>query len=356
MTVPCDVLVIGGGPAGALISLKLSEAGYCTVQVGRNGGNSRRPNEILSPQLLRTLSGHGLPIPPDIGTRCRGVLSLWHQESPDFHDYELIACSPGLSVSRFNFHQYLLESIKSKGVNIYDGALLKFRKNIYQKGVSIPIEHNGGTIIVNPEWIFDATGRIGLLDRQSKISRQYHDRLFAFHCDFIRNRYLDCLILEATADGWWYVPPSDDERTQLVFLTDFDLLPKNAEQRRNIILKSFIESLLLQDLAVEQPNFLDIKGTDARVSRLNHFELGRWVPVGDQAFSLDPLSGNGISTAINSAELVVSQYILGNKQESYSDWLEHTIKVENQFRLEAYSKAAHRFPGKVFWSRRTSLS
>ena len=122
----CDVLVIGGGPAGSAISALLAEMGW-NVQILEKDTHPRfHIGESLLPYTLPFLKRLGVLQKVDkIGMRKYGIELL----SPDHTDpmtlYFSQAIDPSFSyayqVRRSEFDQILLENASEKGAIVYEG-------------------------------------------------------------------------------------------------------------------------------------------------------------------------------------------------------------------------------------------
>lgn len=349
----CEVLVIGGGPAGALIASILARSGVDVIQVVAAPTQKERPYEVLGPSTRRLLAHHKLPEPVCGTATCKGVLSRWGASDLEFHDYMLTACSPALAVDRTAFHDSLVLATRAAGVRVQTQARVKSGQALWQTMRMIEVSSDGLSSWVSASWVVDATGRLGSPCAPPQVHRKHFDRLVALSTPFDTTPNQDCLLVEAVREGWWYVPPSIDGKSQVVFLTDVDLLPRGSIERREWLRQRYRSSELIQDVASVAPLFLDVKGTDARFSCISDVACDQWVAAGDTALALDPLSGNGTWVALTGAEHVASEFC--DRREvgaRYASWWRQTFERERAMRAEVHYRASRRFPDAAFWQRR----
>lgn len=349
----CDALVIGGGPAGTYIATTLSRQGCNVVQVIGHQHNSKRPCEVLAPAARHLLRKAGLREPLVKASRCRGILTVWENEERKFHDYEFNAGIGGLTIDRCAFHASLQADAVEAGVHIIRGnCRMPGPVDINERKVELLIDEK--KVCVDAEMIFVATGRTEIL-KNIIPRRQYFSRLVALATDFVVQKWNTYLLVEAAQNGWWYVPSSIDGRTQLVFLTDADLLPSATTARKEWLIAQFRQADIVLEASAGMPGFNVVKGADARFSRVAAPVAGRWVVVGDAALSLDPLSGTGTWIALAGAGEAVRLFHSKN-EHAYINWYRSMFEREMETYADVYSKGAERFDGSLFWDRKRILS
>jgi flavin-dependent dehydrogenase len=166
---------------------------------------------------------------------------------------------------------------------------------------------------VQAEFVIDATGRSARIARARGAKRVRLDRLVAAFED---DPCTDDLTLTAEENGWRYTAPGIS-----AFLTDADLLPRGGTV------------------------------TDASTSHLNRIAGEDWLAAGDAAVAFDPLSSQGIVTALlmgrEAGRVAAGLVPVDAYVEQYGDLLREHLALK-----EAYYALETRWPDAPFWARR----
>jgi 2-polyprenyl-6-methoxyphenol hydroxylase-like FAD-dependent oxidoreductase len=353
-----DVAVIGGGPAGCLAAAKLADTGAKVVLITNHRITNHRPNEIVSPRVLRLLSNADLAAPTTGCASCRGILSRWSHPAPQFHDFELTECSPALAVERQHFHHALVASLVGRNMTVLqDHQVLAIAYGDQRNSVHCR-DGQDRSFDFYCRWIVDACGRGGSVCAPPQARRKFFDALVAASIPEKTGVAVDYLIVEASTSGWWYVGPSTGETNQLVFLTDRDLLPPPSRNRIRWLENEFCFTTLISSLGFGAVDFQTATLSDARFSLRASVWQGSWVAVGEAALALDPLSGLGTYVALAGSERVamaVSQALQSADRSMLRDyvwWCQEEAKRQALIRRSIYRTA--RSPGEksIFWQRR----
>jgi flavin-dependent dehydrogenase len=145
----------------------------------------------------------------------------------------------------------------------------------------------------------------------------------------------------------------------VAYLTDPDLLPTSGLARRDLILSARELPLIGQLLgAYGDPTLSgEPRVTVARSSRLDHVVGPGWLATGDAAFTVDPLSGRGIVSALltgRAAGEAALAMIDGNGDPSapaYTRLMGELHQDGLARQTEAYEDEG-RWPQAPFWRRR----
>ena len=299
-----DLLVAGGGPAGAAAAAAASAEGLEVELLDAGGSVGSPPGESLPPGtegVLDDLFGGGVLATTD-HRPAYANRSRWGGTDLDTAEFMFNPLGHGWHVHRPALDASLLASVKANGTRV--GGRTRVARQSWA-GDHWELELTGparpGTI--HARAIVDATGRSARIARSQGARRRRLDRLVAAHWLVApadeRDRDSSTLV-EAAADGWWYTSPVGNAQRTVVFLTDADLLPRrkgrtSEEWNRRLSRVPQIRAALA---AAGCRLCASPRITDAGTAHLDRTAGPGWVATGDAAVSFDPLSSQGILTAL----------------------------------------------------------
>ena len=182
--------------------------------------------------------------------------------------------------------------------------------------------------------------------------------LFFFKSSTQKKLSDDSTLIEAVEDGWWYSADLPDSCLVLAYMTDADLYARSQKQQSN--------NYCLQGLLATKHTQARVKPyirktgphiVPANSSRLDRAANGNWLAIGDAAMAFDPLSGQGMYKALESALRAarsIQEYWTGNSLALRDYALTMERDFERYFRMRrAFYSREQRWPQSVFWRRRS---
>ena len=363
MTDDLPIVVVGGGPAGASATLALVRCGRRVVLAGGVVGDEFRVGEAIPPAtrpLLRDLGvldrfladGH-LP--------CYGNVSVWGDDKPVTTDFIFDPNGHGWHLDRVRFDATLQVAAREAGAEVFPTARL----------VEAVRESTGWRVTLTPGdgqdqqircgWLIDATGRRSTVARRAGATRMREDSLVAFYARFRSEAGADCdsrTMIESGPEGWWYTALVPSGERVVAFLTDMDLVDRAAMLSPagftgRLETSRYVRSILSAHRyeASGSP-----RGTDAGTAWLDCIAGSDWVAVGDAAVSFDPLSSQGIMTALFTG-LRAGQAIdrvMGGDAAALDEYVRRVDAIRSAYRRNraAYYAAENRWSDRPFWHRR----
>ncbi|SFI58382.1 NAD(P)/FAD-dependent oxidoreductase [Planctomicrobium piriforme] len=358
MTTHCEVLVVGGGIAGTVSAALLARSGLDVALLFTAGRTRPRP-ELVSPEAALHLQRLGFPVErlSEIAVRCPGVVDQFRRTTPVYVDFELSRCASAWAVDRKRLDELLLSFAANCGLRMCrltaPARMLTSGSNAY-----VSVSGNGHDIW-RSGFLIDATGAASTLAAAENRHRIRYDRLVAVCLPLSQPMEpAEWLHLSSSSAGWWYSLKTAKLSADAVFMTDADLLPRNRDLIQSHLRTQFDKAFPAQSALLGTVARWTVR--DARTSVRCCLWRGRWLPVGDAAFTLDPLSGNGIGRALRMADDIAAldwRMILNGDYQELCQAALALAKTFNQSlsqlqNLYSIDNAEGTHPPGEFWIRR----
>lgn len=345
-----SVVVVGGGPSGALAALKIAKAGARVLVIDRERHRRVEAAEILSPEGRETLEREQLwdRIPLNLTWPCPSIATAWDGPEPVWTSLTLQPTGCAWHLDRIRFDAWLTEHIKTAGVIVESGVVDTVRQD--GERWQVDFRAGGNRRTQSAQVLMVATGRSSRAIRLAP--RRAIDNLCLVAGTTAPDTVdPDALLVEAASDGWWYSAPLVSGRLFTGWMTDFSQVPEGRYE------EAAMRSLAGAPLHVRRvgtPRLSTIVG--AATWTLSPAVGRNWIAIGDAALARDPISGDGLASALRSAchgaEVVLKA--LDGDSAVWAAAAEQTDRIADRYRaqrLDLYRIAARRWPSSAFWRR-----
>jgi flavin-dependent dehydrogenase len=285
-----DICVIGGGPAGSTFAARMAQFGHRVCLIERARFPRLHLGESLSPGVLPLLETTDVRKAVETaGFRSvRKVLVKWDKGVQERLDPQ----SQGLLVDRGHFDLLLLERARLLGVRVLQPAAVRERR-LHDEGWTLTVDSDDGTLNLHADFVADATGRSGGLQR---LRRRTGCRTFAVYAYWRGIDLPQQPRIEAGDEAWyWGVPLPNGTYNTLIFVETERL--KHVRARFG----EMIERSALMLGCSEARRVSPVLTADATPYIEDAIVSSRSIKIGDAALAIDPLSSSGVQKAIQSA-------------------------------------------------------
>ena len=331
-----EVVVIGGGPAGATAATLLAQAGHSVRVYERDKFPRFHVGESFMPDtywVLRRLgmldrmkTSHFIPkysvqFVTDTG-----------KESQPFYFFENNPheCTQTWQVVRSEFDQMMLDNARAHGADIREEVRVMDVTFEGDRQTGVRVRHKDGTEeTVTPKVIVDASGQSSIISQRQKL-RVPDDRLKkASVWSYFKGAKREpdkldegaTLVLQTkNKKGWfWYIPQHDDT-VSVGVVSDLDNLFDGRGRSAEQIFADEVENCPAIEKRIAGAERVDTFHTTKDFSyRSSRLAGDGWVLVGDAFGFLDPIYSSGLQLAFASGQMSADAISEGLKKGDLSE-------------------------------------
>jgi flavin-dependent dehydrogenase len=311
----CEVLVMGGGPAGSTAAALLSRLGRTVILLEK----ARHPRFHIGESLLPM----NLPLFERLGVLDKVQAMGMFKPGADFEaDNErgyntfafkrAIGNSPphAYQVWRQDFDKMLFDHARTTGADTREGHEVIAVEQVDSRRSQVEVRtEDGGTYRITAQYVVDATGRDTFLSSKKRLRRKNAEHQSA--AIFGHFRGAECRPGEDAGNisiyrfdhGWmWMIPLPDG-----VMSIGAVCRPAYLKQRKGKTLDFLLETLNQNEGVRKRIEHASLIGEEVRVTGNYSYDSAQmgglgWVMVGDAFAFLDPVFSSGVYLAMSGAE------------------------------------------------------
>lgn len=350
-----DVVIVGGGPAGAACALALAKGGVSCALFERSASPRWKAGEIIDARAQSPLRELGVweQFAARGYLRSAGTVSSWGAGVAE-KSSATSAYAGSFLVERAEVEAMLLAAAAAAGATVVRGAhVAAARREAGRWSLSVRLADT--QLAVTTPLLVEAVGRGRSVVGAGARARVDSLTALVAYPDAAEGEPPDLrFAVEAAEQGWWYAAALPAGKTVLAFLTDADMLPAGRLAREQFFRRQAQSSSLIGE-RLDAKSLADELRVAPAMSTIRRTLCGdSWVALGDAAATYDPLTGMGVMTALTkglalarlllreSPAAAVTKYAQAERA-AFDDYLE--------IRRSVYG-AVRRWADAPFWLRR----
>lgn len=313
-----DVVVLGGGPAGAAAARLVARAGHSVVVLTRPASRHSLA-ESLPPSAFRLLDRIGVREAIDRAGYIRSTGNTVWWGTADVRVEAFGDGALGWQIPRRDFDELMLAEAEQAGASVVRGAVVRevVGRASGEASWVVRYDHSKRTDAISARWVLDCTGRAGFLARREWRQPAPAGRTLALVGIWERRGGWSTLadathtLVESYDGGWaWSVPDSRIRRYVTVMVDPALTSVRGGGGSAGLTTvydAELAKATRLHGLVRSPPNAAHRSAApfarDASSYSASRFADDGVLLVGDAASFVDPLSSFGIKKALSSAWL-----------------------------------------------------
>jgi flavin-dependent dehydrogenase len=351
-----EVCVVGGGPAGSTISAHLARLGHSVALIEARSFPRPHVGESLAPGIAPLLERAGVlaAVERSGALRAGPAVVRWGSRNetkpiPEGRD--------GFQVDRGVFDQILVAEARNAGVRVIQPARVFRRQSRGLNDWRVTAVSQSGESTVRAAFVVDACGRTGLLPGRKRRLSAPTLALYAYWREIPLSSLQS--YVEAGRDHWlWAAPLPGDCWNISVFAS-----PRTVREGgdHEATYRRLLDESTLLEVGSQARQVTPVQVCCAS-PRVDEEAIGNdWIKVGEAAFATDPLSSQGVQTAISqgfvAASVVHALLDRGGSAELgarfYADRIRASVAHHDRHAPELYEEHHQVCPTR-FWAERSA--
>ncbi len=291
--IECTVCVLGAGPAGAAISRRLSQLGHSVVLLEKAVFPRAHVGESLTGGILPLLDVLALRERIENAGFYRPVRAVVRWARRPEHDLQHPG-EPGFQVDRGRFDRILADAAVEAGTIL----LQPVRVTAIRRtgcGWQVDAKMQDKQISIESAFLVDSTGRTNLLRGRRTLCSAPMLALWAYWRNLPASGP-ETRVESGPTEWFWGAPLPDGSFNATVFVD-----PKIYRAFPSSLYESLLNRSTLLSHCTRGERVTEVSICDATSYIAEDLASARSIKIGEAAFTIDPLSSQGVETAIGTA-------------------------------------------------------
>ena len=369
----CDIIIIGGGPAGSTAASFLAQQGFDVVLFEKERFPRDHVGESLLPYCYNVLKDLGVLDEVKVSSYKKPGVTFSNIDGSVFSDWcfgHVIEDESYMSfhVKRADFDHILLKGAERNGTKVFEETKV-IRVDLSGEGAVVEVDHQGEGKTYTAKFVIDASGQSTFLANRLKMKKPFTSlrRRLALSTHWVNTKptpdilsgHIKIVHLEGEKLGWLWMIPLEERRTSVGLALNMDYARKRQKElkaqgvdaNRELYLSEIFTSKVAQELldGAEMAMPIAVNGDFSYYAEAKYGK--NYAIVGDASAFLDPVFSSGIYLGIRGSQLVAESLPswlregdMSKMEKTYSD-IQGAYMVVEKLINTFYTEGSIRFAG-----------